>query len=131
MTTVNNDTQLVPQWLQGAPNQKLKSSHLSTKHFTKSFVEHPCYVWNKEPDADQGETESESFIQSNFKARYQMSAVQKGYPENCRNGKQINQNQGIKIAKVPNRARQSRNSKTKGSHTVSLDIKAYTKSATK
>ena len=60
-----------------------------------------------------------------------MSTVKKGYPENSRNSKQRNQNQGIRIAKVPNRAGQTRNPKTKSRHTVSLDIKAYTKSATK
>ena len=60
-----------------------------------------------------------------------MSTVQKGCPENIQNNKQRNQNQGIRIAKVTNRARQTRNPQTKGSHTVSLDIKADTKSATK
>ena len=60
-----------------------------------------------------------------------MSAVQKGCPDNSRNNNQRNQNQGIRMAKVPNRARQSRNPQTKGSHIVSLDIKTYTKSAPK
>ena len=55
-----------------------------------------------------------------------MSAVQKGCPENSLNNNQRNQNQGIRIAKVPNRARQSWNPQTKGSQRVALDIKAYT-----